>query len=160
MGEYRKHLRQVRDESNQSYQSNLANQSDNFYIESDGSYTYTVTTTNVSDNNNYQHICPRNPLRQCNCSDSCADDDNGVDGNKRCPTSGRICNTRDCPDECLDTERKNNYGGGPCVVVGDYTETSVKSVQSIYGTGVQSADSKGDADSKPSNDGLTGNPTT
>jgi hypothetical protein len=24
-----------------------------------------------------------------------------VDGNKQCPDSGRVCNERDCPDECL-----------------------------------------------------------
>jgi hypothetical protein len=28
---------------------------------------------------------------QCTC----------VDGNKQCPDSGRVCNERDCPDECL-----------------------------------------------------------
>jgi hypothetical protein len=29
--------------------------------------------------------------QQCTC----------VDGNKQCPDSGRVCNERDCPDECL-----------------------------------------------------------
>lgn len=29
----------------------------------------------IDDNINYQHICPRNPIRTCNCSNKCADDD-------------------------------------------------------------------------------------
>ena len=80
------------------------------YIEKDGSLTYTVATTvcpsvrsdsgfitstvTQTDNNNFQHICPNNPLRTCNCGDTCADKD----------------------FEPTDSPAKDD--GCPCVVVG------------------------------------------
>ena len=77
----------------------------------------------------FEHICPNNPILTCNCADpnacaelgsdpdACAElgsdpDGNTVDGNKRCPDSGKLCNERSCPDECLgDEDRCPNHDG-------------------------------------------------
>jgi hypothetical protein len=93
----------------------------------------------------FEHICPNNPILTCNCTDPkfCAelgnDPDNIVDGNKRCPDSGLICNDRVCPNECLGDndgfadninytgipipKGKGAVSGWPCVVVGAVCET-------------------------------------
>jgi hypothetical protein len=123
LGDYIRHLQEV---NQQPDQSNVANQS----VES-----------------SFEHICPNNPILTCNCTDPkfCAelgnDPDNIVDGNKRCPDSGRICNDRSCPDECLGDKdgfadnidytgipipapkRESKKRGWPCVVVGAVCET-------------------------------------
>jgi hypothetical protein len=92
----------------------------------------------------FDHICPNNPILTCNCTDPkfCAElgsnPDNIVDGNKRCPDSGLICNDRVCPNECLGDKDgfsdnldytgipypkgKNAVSGWPCVVVGAICE--------------------------------------
>ena len=85
--------RHVRKVSEQSDKSDISYQSDQ------------------SDNPNFQHVCPNNPLRTCNCSGPCADKDFE-------PT--------DSP-----TKGQDEFGGGPCVVVGDYTETGNNSIQPI-----------------------------
>ena len=61
-----------------------------------------------ADNNNFQHICPNNPIITCNCGNpnDCPELGDDPDkqsneyGNKRCPSSGRICNDSVCPGEC------------------------------------------------------------
>jgi hypothetical protein len=101
----------------------------------------------VSPESSFDHICPNNPILTCNCTDPkfCAElgsnPDNIVDGNKRCPDSGLICNDRVCPNECLgdkdgfadnidytgipypSTKGKDAVSGWPCVVVGAIPET-------------------------------------
>jgi hypothetical protein len=98
----------------------------------------------VSPESKFDHICPNNPILTCNCTDPkfCAElgsnPDNIVDGNKRCPDSGRICNDRVCPNECLGDhdgfsdnldytgipypKGKATVSGWPCVVVGAICE--------------------------------------
>lgn len=87
----------------------------------------------------FEHLCPNNPILTCNCANpnTCAElgsdpDGNFVDGNKICPKSGKICNDRVCPNECLDEleyagnpypKRKSAVSGWPCVVVGALPET-------------------------------------
>lgn len=79
---------------------------------------------------NFQHICPNNPILTCNCSDSkfCAElpNDNGW---IKCPESGKICSIIDCPSGCKGdsadkSEQQNKVYGCPCVVIGNYCETS------------------------------------
>jgi hypothetical protein len=105
----------------------------------------------------FEHICPNNPILTCNCSDpnTCAElgsDPDNIDGNKRCPDSGRICNDRSCPDECLgdkdgfadnidytgipypSTKGKDEVRGWPCVVVGAVPETWVSSSECVSGS--------------------------
>jgi hypothetical protein len=69
---------------------------------------------------------------------TCAEQPSNTDGNKRCPDSGRTCNERDCPDECLGDKDgfsdnldytgipypkgKTTISGWPCVVVGAICE--------------------------------------
>ena len=109
-----------------------------------------------ADNNNFQHICPNNPILTCNCGNpnDCPELGNDPDqqsnefGNKRCPDSNRICNTAVCPGECKGDGFADNLNytgnpypkrevansGWPCVVVGGYNETSDKTAEHIYGT--------------------------
>jgi len=80
LGDYIRHLQEV---GQQSDQSSFASQS----VES-----------------SFDHICPNQPILTCNCADpnACAElgnDPDNIDGNKRCPDSGRICNDRSCPSE-------------------------------------------------------------
>jgi hypothetical protein len=121
LGDYIRHLQEV---NKQSDQSSVASQP----VES-----------------NFEHICPNNPILTCNCTDPkfCAElgnDPDNADGNKRCPDSGRICNDRVCPNECLgdkdgfadninytgipypSTKGKDAVSGWPCVVVGAVCE--------------------------------------
>jgi hypothetical protein len=100
----------------------------------------------VAPKSSFDHICPNNPILTCNCTDpnACAElgnDPDNIDGNKRCPDSGRICNKRNCPNECLGDKdgfadnidytgipiptpkREGAKRGWPCVVVGAIPET-------------------------------------
>jgi hypothetical protein len=112
-----------------------------------------------SSESTYDHICPNNPILTCNCVDPkfCAElgsnPDNIVDGNKRCPDSGLICNDRVCPNECLgdkdgfadnidytgipiptSSKRKNAVRGWPCVVVGAVCETWTSAAECVSGS--------------------------
>jgi hypothetical protein len=104
----------------------------------------------------FDHICPNNPILTCNCVDPkyCAElgsnPDNIVDGNKRCPDSGLICNDRVCPNECLGDhdgfsdnldytgipypKGKNAVSGWPCVVVGAICETWTSAAKHVLRT--------------------------
>jgi hypothetical protein len=112
----------------------------------------------VAPESKFDHICPNNPILTCNCTDpnACAelgnDPDNIVDGNKRCPDSGLICNNRVCPNECLGdkdgfadninytgipyptTKGKDAVRGWPCVVVGAVPETWATATECISGS--------------------------
>jgi hypothetical protein len=126
LGDYIRQLREVDNERNQSCVACVAPES------------------------SFQHICPNNPILTCNCANpnACpelgADPDgasNGVDGNKQCPDSGKICNERVCPsgtcngDGFADNLEYAHIGGipvpkpeikhagWPCVVVGAVCET-------------------------------------
>jgi hypothetical protein len=115
----------------------------------------------------YDHICPNNPILTCNCADPkyCAElgsdpdgattqtegtrTEEGRDGNKRCPESGRVCNERVCPQECLGDKdgfsdnleytgipiptpkRESEKLGWPCIVVGAIPETWVDSAECV-----------------------------
>ena len=84
---------------------------------------------------------------------ACVNTSNNVDGNKRCPDSGRICNERDCPDDkCLgdkdgfsdnldytgipypSTKGKDTVSGWPCVVVGAVCETWTAASECVSGS--------------------------
>ena len=108
----------------------------------------------VAPESSFDHICPNNPILTCNCSDpnACAElgnDPDNINGNKRCPDSGRICNDRSCPNECLGDKdgfadnidytgipiptpkRESAKRGWPCVVVGAVCETWVDSSECV-----------------------------
>jgi hypothetical protein len=126
----------------------------------------------------FEHICPNNPILTCNCVDPkyCAElgsnPDNIVDGNKRCPDSGLICNDRVCPNECLGDkdgfadnidytgipiptsfQRKNAVSGWPCVVVGAVCETWATASKRILGTTASEWDTKQHTNAGLDNDG-------
>jgi hypothetical protein len=142
LGDYIRHLQEV---NKQPDQSNVASQ---------------------SAESSFDHICPNNPILTCNCADPkyCAElgsdpdrQHNGVDGNKLCPDSGRICNDRDCPNECLGdkdgfadnidytgipvptTKREGAKRGWPCVVVGAICEAWSSATECVS----RSSDSSG-----------------
>jgi hypothetical protein len=154
LGDYIRHLQEVDKQSNQS---NVACEP----VES-----------------SFEHICPNNPILTCNCVDPkyCAElgsnPDNIVDGNKRCPDSGLICNDRVCPNECLgdkdgfadnidytgipiptSSQRKNAVSGWPCVVVGAVCEAWATASERILGTTASEWDTKQHTDAGPNNDG-------
>jgi hypothetical protein len=136
----------------------------------------------------YDHICPNNPILTCNCADPkyCAElgsdpdgattktertgTEEGRDGNKRCPESGRTCNERVCPNECLGdkdgfadnidytgipipTKRESKKLGWPCVVVGAVCETWVTATEHILRTTASEWDTKQHTDAGLNNDG-------
>jgi hypothetical protein len=131
----------------------------------------------VSPESNFDHICPNNPILTCNCTDPkfCAElgsnPDNIVDGNKRCPDSGLICNDRVCPDECLgdkdgfadnidytgipypSTKGKDAVSGWPCVVVGAICETWTTATERILRTTASGWDTEQHTDAGLNNDG-------
>jgi len=112
----------------------------------------------VAPESSFDHICPNNPILTCNCTDPkfCAElgnnPDNVVDGNKRCPDSGLICNDRVCPNECLgdkdgfadnidytgipipSAKREGKKRGWPCVVVGAICETGTSATECVPGS--------------------------
>jgi hypothetical protein len=110
---------------------------------------------------NFQHLCPNNPILTCNCSDSkfCAElpNDNGW---LKCPDSGKLCSTINCPDGCKGdnsiqdgfsdntgyitehvieheaqpkhSQRESiSWWSGPCVVIGDIREARNSSAEPI-----------------------------
>jgi hypothetical protein len=125
---------------------------------------------------NFDHICPNNPILTCNCTDpnACAElgnDPDNIDGNKRCPDSGRICNDRVCPNECLGdkdgfadnidytgipyptTKGKDAVSGWPCVVVGAVPETWVTATECISGSEHSGRSTEQHTDAGLNNDG-------
>jgi hypothetical protein len=131
-----------------------------------------------SDQSKFDHICPNNPILTCNCTDPkfCAElgsnPDNIVDGNKRCPDSGLICNDRVCPNECIgdkdgfadnidyvgnpiptSSKRKDAVSGWPCVVVGAICETWTTATERILRTTASGWDTKQHTDAGLNNDG-------
>jgi hypothetical protein len=137
LGDYIRHLQEVDKQPNKSVVTDKPSQ---------------------SSQSTYDHICPNNPILTCNCVDPkyCAElgnDPDNVDGNKRCPDSGRICNERDCPDDkCLGDkdgfadnidytgipipapQRKDTLVGWPCVVVGAFCETWTTAAECVPGS--------------------------
>ena len=156
LGDYIRRLQEVNQQSNQP---NVAGES------------------SESSRSTYDHICPNNPILTCNCTDPkfCAelgnDPDNLVDGNKRCPDSGRICNERDCPNECLGDndgfsdnleytgipiptpKGKSAVSGWPCVVVGAICETWVGSSECVSGSEHSAGHTEQRTDAGLNNDG-------
>jgi hypothetical protein len=131
-----------------------------------------------SSQSTYDHICPNNPILTCNCTDPkfCAElgndpDGNGVDGNKRCPDSGRICNERSCPNECLGdhdgfsdnleytgipiptTKGKDAVRGWPCVVVGAIPEAWDSTAECVSGREHRAGNTECNTDAGLNNDG-------
>jgi hypothetical protein len=128
----------------------------------------------------FEHICPNNPILTCNCTDPkfCAElgsnPDNIVDGNKRCPDSGLICNDRVCPNECLgdhdgfsdnldytgipiptnpSTKRKDAVSGWPCIVVGAIPEAWDSTGKCVSGLEHSEGYTKRNTDAGLDNDG-------
>jgi hypothetical protein len=102
---------------------------------------------------------------------TCAEQPINTDGNKRCPDSGRICNERDCPNECLGDkdgfadnidyvgnpiptpQRQGKEFGWPCVVVGAVCETWTTANECISGREHSERDTEQHTDAGLNNDG-------
>jgi hypothetical protein len=132
----------------------------------------------VAPESNFSHICPNNPILTCNCTDPkfCAElgsnPDNIVDGNKRCPDSGLICNDRVCPNECLGdkdgfsdnldytgipipaTKREGKVSGWPCVVVGAICEAWDTTTERVSRREHSAGHTEQHTDARLNNDGL------
>ena len=61
----------------------------------------------------YQHPCPNNPIRTCNCSNECADNANdnrnpipNRHGWFSCPTDNKPCHISTCPNGCPQVRNK------------------------------------------------------
>jgi hypothetical protein len=124
---------------------------------------------------NFDHICPNNPILTCNCTDPkfCAElgsnPDNIVDGYKRCPDSGLICNDRVCPNECLGDkdgfadnidytgiptpQGQSTLVGWPCVVVGAFSETWTTAAERVSGSEHSAGHTEQHTDAGLDNDG-------
>ena len=145
LGDYIQHLREV---DNQSYKCDESSQ------------PCIACEPNKRGESGFQHICPNNPILNCNCSDPkfCAEQPND-NGWIKCPDSGKLCSVIDCPDGCKgdkpnnhdgfadnieythiegqpipNTKREATNSGWPCVVVGGFCETGANPTEHVYGT--------------------------
>jgi hypothetical protein len=96
---------------------------------------------------------------------TCAKQPSNIDGNKRCPDSGRICNERDCPNECLGDnieyvgnpiptpQGQNKEFGWPCVVVGAVPETWNTTAECVPGREHSEGDTERNTNAGLNNDG-------
>lgn len=118
LGDYYKQLREISIKSNESYQSSESNNgsSSGNVTTSDNSTKFRsesgfISATVISsDNPNFQHPCPNNPIRTCNCGNSCADAD----------------------FEPVDPKREGvSSWPWPCVVVGSVEQASGKPIQLV-----------------------------
>jgi hypothetical protein len=173
LGDY---IQQLRKKLNQPDKSNQPNQSCK-YCYGIG-YDASGQSCECTDNPNFQHPCPNNPILTCNCGDPkhCAElgndpDNQHVDGNKRCPDSGRICNDRVCPNECngdkdgfadnidytgipIPTPKgKDAVSGWPCVVVGAICETGTSASECVSGSEHSAGYTEQHTDAGLNNDG-------
>jgi hypothetical protein len=173
LGDYIRHLQEVDKQSDKSNQPNQPCK----YCYGIG-YDASGQSCECTDNPNFQHPCPNNPILTCNCGNpnDCVElgndpDNQHVDGNKRCPDSGRICNERDCPNECLgdkdgfadnidytgipypSTKGKDAVSGWPCVVVGAICEAWTTATERILRTTASEWDTKQHTDAGLNNDG-------
>lgn len=126
LGDYYEQLRQVSNECNQSSIADKSNQS--YYSERLHPVANSNTSDNSSDcdgghhdrssdtdNDNFQHVCVNNPIRICNCSNTCADSDFE-------PTK--------------HTEGQNpSTWTGPCVVIGCTEQASSDAIQLVPDSG-------------------------
>jgi hypothetical protein len=118
----------------------------------------------VAPESSFEHICPNNPILTCNCTDPkyCAElgsDPDNIDGNKRCPDSGRICNDRVCPNECLGdkdvtAKREGKVSGWPCVVVGAICKAWATATECVSRGKHSAGDTEQRIDARLNNDGL------
>jgi hypothetical protein len=130
----------------------------------------------------FEHVCPNNPILTCNCANpnecpELGDDPDGSsekkgrDGNKTCPESGKVCNERSCPNECLGdkdgfsdnlnytgipiptTKGKNAVRGWPCVVVGAVCEAWTTATEHVLRTTASEWNTECNIDAGLNNDG-------
>jgi hypothetical protein len=173
LGDYIRHLQEKLKQPDQSNQPNQSCKSC-YGI----GYDSSGQSCECTDNPNFQHPCPNNPILTCNCGNpnDCVElgndpDNQHVDGNKRCPDSGRICNERDCPNECLGDKdgfadnidytgipvptpkRESAKRGWPCVVVGAIPETWIDTSECISGSEHSAGHTEQHTDAGLNNDG-------
>jgi hypothetical protein len=133
----------------------------------------------------FEHVCPNNPILTCNCANpnecpelgndpdgSSSSEKEGRDGNKVCPESGKVCNERSCPNECLGdkdgfsdnldytgipipaAKGKNAVSGWPCIVVGAVCETWTTATEHVLRTTASEWNTKCNTDAGLHNDEL------
>ena len=64
----------------------------------------------------YQHPCPNNPIRTCNCTNECADNDTdhrnpipNKHGYFNCPTVNKPCHINTCPNGCKADKQHSEF---------------------------------------------------
>ena len=112
LGDYIRHMQEVPEQPNESDKSSESQQSS----EPDCGGAH-------HDNPNYQHVCPNNPLRTCNCGSGCADNDGFADN---------INYTHISTGTSEGDESK--VRGWPCVVIGAEGRRSSAKEQSVSGS--------------------------
>ena len=168
---YNEYLREKRNESNKcsvSYQSDQSSESDQRSQPDCGGSHHANT-----DNPNFQHICPNNPILTCNCGDpnDCPELGDDPDnqhvkpnkyGNIVCPDSGKLCSINVCDKGCKGDSTKSedtSFIGSPCVIVGSYSETTDYSAKPVPRTGHISEPTSEHIDTRSDFDGLIGHTT-
>jgi hypothetical protein len=137
LGDYIKQLREIDNKRNECDQPNIANQSN----QSDNESTSATSAPSSSA------ISGSNAFTSSDCSTDNQFKPNEL-GNIKCPDSGRICTTTDCPDECRgDTATEGQDASPwtwPCVIPGANSQTRIDSAIIVSADRFRSANTQGD----------------
>jgi hypothetical protein len=118
-----------------------------------------------SNESNFEHICPNNPILTCNCTDPkfCAELGNDPDGNgaddagneDRCPNHDGFSDNLDYTGiPYPSTKGKDAVSGWPCVVVGAVCETWDNSAERVSGSEHSAGHTKRHTDARQELDGF------
>ena len=119
LGDYIRHLQEVPEQPNESDKSGESDKSQQPNEPDCGGAHH--------DNPNYQHVCPNNPLRTCNCGSGCADNDGFADNiNYTHISTG------------TPQRDESEIRGWPCVVIGAEGRRSSAADESVPNSNNQS----------------------
>jgi hypothetical protein len=154
LGDYIRHLQE---KLKQSDKPNQPNQSCK-YCYGIG-YDASGQSCECTDNPNFQHPCPNNPILTCNCGDPkhCAELGNDPDNQHRDPADADHDGFSDNLDytgiPIPSTKGKNAVSGWPCVVVGAICETGTSAAECVSGSEHSGRDTEQHTDAGLNNDG-------
>jgi hypothetical protein len=157
LGDYIRHLQEKLKQPNESNQPNQSCK----YCYGIG-YDASGQSCECTDNPNFQHPCPNNPILICNCGDSkfCAELGNDPDRQYRDPDTDHDGDKDGFADNIDYTgipiptpQRKDAVSGWPCVVIGAVCETWTTASERILRTTAGEWDTEQHTDAGLNNDG-------
>jgi hypothetical protein len=153
LGDYIRHLQEKLKQPNESNQPNQSCK----YCYGIG-YDASGQSCECTDNPNFQHPCPNNPILTCNCGDPkfCAELGNDPDNQHRDPADtdhDGFSDNLDYTGIPIPTKGQSKVSGWPCVVVGAVCETWTTTSERILRTTASEWDTEQHTDAGLDNDG-------